>query len=70
MGGKPGLVATEDLGPLFIRQDSFRLTPQQVGAGVRRTVRPKQQPVKVVVLPLREVAQVGVRILFKRAAHS
>lgn len=48
----------------------FRLTVQQVGAAVRRTVCPKQQPVKVVLLPLREVAQVGVRIVFERAAHS
>lgn len=43
---------------------------QQVSAGVRRAVCPKQQPIKVILLPLREVTQVGVRILFERAAHS
>lgn len=49
-------------------QERGPLTSQEVGAGVRRTVGPKQQPVEVVVLPLGEVTQVGVWVLFKRAA--
>lgn len=44
------------------------LTPQEVRAGRGCGVRPEQQPVEVVVLPLGEVAQAGVRVLLKRAS--
>lgn len=44
------------------------LTPQEVRAGRRWTVRPKQQPIKVILLPLGEFAQIRVWILFEGAA--
>lgn len=68
-----GLVANKLLLACVQCKDLYRttggaLTPQEVRAGRRWTVRPKQQPIKVILLPLGEIAQIRVWILFEGAA--
>lgn len=46
-----------------------RLTAQEIRGGVWRGVSAEQLPIKVILLPLAELAQAGVGVLIKRAAR-
>lgn len=46
-----------------------RLTAQEIRGGVWRGMSAEQLPIKVILLPLAELAQTGVGVLIKRAAR-